>query len=207
MEKKVNNKKLAVLTGAGISKQSGIPTFVEMGDLRDKLSRTFYSQHTKEFFDVISGMKKICDEAKPNEAHRAIAKYDIPVVTMNIDGLHIRAGSKEVCEIHGNLRDIYCSGCNQKYGYEALQDGLHCTACGALLNPDIVLYGDTIPRLYEAMEMVSGCDTLLVVGTSFYTSTASFVVDAAKETGAKIEIINEDAKDEVPLFLKKYFGE
>lgn len=200
-------KKLAVLTGAGISKQSGIPTFVEMGNLRDKLSRTFYHQHTQEFFDVILQMKKKCDEAKPNEAHLSIARYDVPVVTMNIDGLHTKAGSKTVCEIHGNLRDIHCSRCHKKYGYEALNNSIICMECGGKLNPDIVLYGDMIPRLNEALQIAGECTDLLIVGTSFYTSTASYVTDAAKEAGAKLSIISEDAKSKVPAFLKDYFGE
>jgi NAD-dependent deacetylase len=200
-------KRLAVLTGAGVSKQSGVPTFVEMGDLREKLSRSYYTHQTKDFFDIIQGMKKICDEAVPNAAHIAIAAYDVPVVTMNIDGLHTRAGSRNVCEIHGNLRDIYCSGCRKKYGYEVLEKGIRCPKCGALLDPDIVLYGDMIPRLSEALQIARDCDTLLIVGTSFYTSTASYVSDEAKYAGAKVVLINDDAKTQVPEYLNKYYGD
>ena len=126
---------------------------------------------------------------------------------MNIDGLHTKAGSKTVCEIHGNLRDIYCSRCNKKYGYDALEKGVVCAECGGMLNPDIVLYGDMIPRLSEALQIAGECTDLLIVGTSFYTSTASYVADAAKEAGARLSIINEDAKSHVPLFLQDYFGE
>jgi NAD-dependent deacetylase len=200
-------KKLAVLTGAGVSKQSGIPTFVEMGDLREKLSRSYFERHTKEFFEVISGMKNVCDAAAPNEAHIAIARYNVPVVTMNIDSLHLRAGSGEVCEIHGNLRDIYCMKCQKKYGYEVLQRGLTCPDCGGKLNPDIVLYGDNIPRLYEALEMVRGIDKLLIVGTSFYTSTAGYIADAARDAGATLDIINDDARTKVPEYLEEFFKE
>ncbi len=195
------------MTGAGISKQSGVPTFVEMGNLRDKLSRTFYSRHTQEFFDTIRGMKKICDAARPNAAHEILAAYEVPVITMNIDGLHSRAGTHKLCEIHGNLRDIHCSRCRKKYGYDVLEKGVRCPDCGGLLDPDIVLYGDMIPRLDEALKMAGECDALLIVGTSFYTSTASYVADAAREAGAQVAVINEDALHQVPQFLKDYFGD
>ena len=198
-------KTLAILSGAGISAQSGIPTFVEIPNLRDKLSRDYYYEHRRDFFDTLLSMKRTCDAAQPNQAHLAIANYHVPVVTMNIDGLHVRAGTTDVCEIHGNLRDIFCTRCGKQYGYDVVETSTKCPACGGDLNPDIVLYGDSIPKLYDALKTAAACDTLLVVGTSFYTSTASYVVEAAKRAGRKVELINEDAARLVPIFLKEYF--
>lgn len=196
---------LAVLTGAGVSKQSGIPTFAEMGSLREKLSRIYFERHPREFFDMLLSMKAVCDAAEPNEAHIAIARFNVPVITMNIDGLHLRAGSAGAIEIHGNLRDIYCMSCKSQYGYEVLAKGIRCPSCGGSLNPDIVLYGDMIPRLDEALKLASDAKRLLIVGTSFYTSTASYVADAARQAGASVDIINEDAAAKVPEYLAALF--
>lgn len=83
-------------TGARISKASGIPTFDEMGDLRNKLDRSFATHHKKEFDSIMANLKEVCGKAEPNDAHMALKEYDIPVITMNIDSLHNRAGSTQV---------------------------------------------------------------------------------------------------------------
>ena len=87
-------KIIVAFTGAGISKASGIPTFQDMDGIREKLSIDYFMSNTRDFYDVLLGMKKNIDKASPNPAHIAIAEYDLPVVTMNIDGLHKKAGSK-----------------------------------------------------------------------------------------------------------------
>ena len=92
---------LIAITGAGISKASGIPTFDEMGDLREKLSRDYFRAHPKDFYEIILDMKRNIDRAQPNAAHRALAEYRVPVITMNIDGLHTRAGSEGVLRSMG----------------------------------------------------------------------------------------------------------
>lgn len=201
--------KIAALTGAGVSKASGVPTFVEMGDLRDKLSRSYYNAHPKEFYNVLNSMKEVTDKASPNPAHLVLAKYNIPIVTMNIDGLHHRAGSKEddVIEIHGSLRKVFCSHCGKWYDFDVTKESIYCGNCkGHILQPDIVLYGDTIPRLYDAMDLVAKAELLLVIGTSFYTSTATYVSEAAKAAGAQVKIINENAEELVPEMLFELLG-
>ena len=87
---------IIAFTGAGISKASGIPTFDEQGDLRNKLDRSFANHHKKEFNEVMQQLIDTCNAAEPNDAHKALAEYNIPVITMNIDSLHTRAGSQNV---------------------------------------------------------------------------------------------------------------
>ncbi|MEF9917869.1 MAG: Sir2 family NAD-dependent protein deacetylase [Eubacterium sp.] len=200
---------VVALTGAGVSKASGVPTFVEMGDLREKLSRDFYDAHPAEFFEVVLGMKDIADKAEPNPAHLALAKYHVPIITMNIDGLHHRAGSTEdeVIEIHGSMRKVFCDRCGAWFDFDVIRDSIYCPHCkDHILQPDIVLYGDNIPRLTAALKLVAKADQLVVIGTSFYTSTASYVTDEAKRWGIPVEIINDHSEEILPKYLDKIYG-
>jgi NAD-dependent deacetylase len=198
--------KIVAFTGAGISKASGVPTFIELGDLRDKLSRSYFEDNTYDFYELLTEMKKTCDNAMPNPAHLALAQYNIPVITMNIDGLHKRAGSKTLIEIHGNLNNVICCNCKASYDFFVVEQSIYCKQCNALLEPNVVLYGDSIPRYYDALELISSAEELLVVGTSFYTSTASEFVGIAKRAGIKITIINDDAENQVLRYLKQVFS-
>ena len=96
---------ILALTGAGISKASGIPTFQDIPGIKDKLDVRYRAQHPEEFDRVVQQMKDNMRGKEPNAAHRALAAHDIPVVTMNVDGLHQKAGSRTVVECHGNLED------------------------------------------------------------------------------------------------------
>jgi len=198
----MKRRRVAAFTGAGISQESGVPTFVEMGDIRDKLSRAYFESHPRRFFDLLLRMKETVDQARPNPAHLALAENHIPVVTMNIDGLHRRAGTGELVELHGNLDHVLCRRCGQAYPFEQVKRDIDCPGCGALLDPDVVLYGDLIERYPDALGLIADCETLLVVGTSFYTSTAGMCVSAAREAGAEVVIINECAAQRVPAFLQ-----
>ncbi|HZX45984.1 MAG TPA: Sir2 family NAD-dependent protein deacetylase [Clostridia bacterium] len=193
---------LVAITGAGISRASGIPTFVEMGDLREKLNRDYFRAHPDKFYKIILDMKRTIDRAQPNAAHRALAEYGVPVITMNIDGLHTRAGSEKVLEVHGNLDYVECLRCNTRHGYNEVEESIYCKKCGSIYEPNVVLYGDSIRYFYEAIELASSCSQVLVVGTSFYTSTVNVFVDSARMAGVKIHVINKDAEHKVPGFLK-----
>ena len=94
--------KILAFTGAGISKQSNIPTFMERPDVREKLFRTFAEHHHEAYNEVIRELKANMNGAEPNDAHFALAEYKVPVITMNIDGLHKKAGS-DALELHGGL--------------------------------------------------------------------------------------------------------
>lgn len=198
-------ERVVAFTGAGISKSSGIPTFEEMGDLRTKLSRRYFNNNPQEFYNVLLTMKEMIDKAEPNPAHAALAKYNIPIITMNIDGLHKKSGSSNVLEVHGNLDYVYCEKCGIKYPYEILNKSLNCSDCNRLLQPNVVLYGDMIPDYHNGLETIGESDHLLVIGTSFYTSTAGDYVNRARRAGIKVTIINEDSETEIPKLLSRIF--
>jgi NAD-dependent deacetylase len=197
--------RIVAFTGAGISKASGIPTFAEMGDLREKLSRDYFNRYTEDFYRILNQMRRTCDQAKPNPAHLAIARYDVPVVTMNIDGLHKRAGSTNIVEIHGCLDYLYCDCCQKRYSYDVLEESIYCKSCHEKLQPNVVLYGYNIPLYSEAAKLVTNTKELLVIGTSFYTSTSWIFTNMAEAKGAKITLINESAEIKVPEYLKQIF--
>lgn len=168
---------IIAFTGAGISKASGIPTFDEQGDLRTKLDRNYACCFPTEFCSIMQQLVNTCKAAEPNDAHKALAEYNIPVITMNIDGLHSRAGSKKVVEVHGNAE-----------------------------KNNVVLYGDAAPRYTEALDIVDRMckdDTLLIVGTSFYTSISSQIKYTAESNRATVVIINDDAEHQVRKFLEE----
>lgn len=168
---------ILAFTGAGISKASGIPTFDEMGDLREKLERNFATRHKEEFNNIMAQLTAVCEQAEPNDAHMALAEYGIPVITMNIDSLHERAGSKNILEVHGSLREN-----------------------------NVVLYGDSAPLYTEALDWVDRLgnkDTILIIGTSFYTAFSSQVKRTADMNDVNIVMINADAEHEVRKYLEE----
>lgn len=193
---------IIAFTGAGISADSGIPTFEELGeDFRRSLSRSVFRADPDAFYRNMLKLKRACDAAAPNAAHKALAEHGVPIITMNIDGLHRRAGTQDFIEIHGGIERVHCQACGADYPFLQVEHGCRCPACNGLLLHDIVLYEDNIPRLHEALARVEGEGVLLVVGTSFYTSTASYMVDHARAHGRRIVLINEEAKTAVPAYL------
>lgn len=197
---------LVAITGAGISKASGIPTFEDMGDLRNKLTRSYFNSHPEEFYQGLLAMKETIDRAEPNPAHLALVEYNIPVITMNIDGLHTRAGSKDLIEVHGNLDFVSCSKCKNTYDFYQIRESIKCSKCGRILESNVVLYGDMIKDFREAIKMVDGSKHILVVGTSFYTSTVNDLVYRAKLLDIGVDVINQSAETELSKYLKKMFG-
>ena len=165
------------LTGAGISKASGIPTFEEQGNLRDYLSREYARNHPDDFKLIMEDLNDKCEVAVPNDAHYALVEYAIPIITMNIDSLHNRAGSKYVLEVHGSLR-----------------------------NKNVVLYGDSAPLYQEAYswaDRLNSNDVLLIIGTSLYTRFSREIVQIAKNHSAEIITINQNAEEDVRANLEK----
>lgn len=172
---------IIAFTGAGISKDSGIPTFEDMeknvsdGELtiRDKLTRSWADKNPEEFNEIIKSMTESFSSAQPNDAHIALAEYNIPIMTMNIDGLHEKAGSKNIIYMHGKL-------------------------------PNIVLYEDPAPNYQRAMEWVDLLrpeDIFLIIGTSFYTNISISLKIMARGTGARVVVINKNATENVRAFL------
>ena len=170
-------KRLIVFSGAGISSDSGIPTFQEIPNIREKLTRDYAISNPKGYTLVIEEMRGYIAKAYPNDAHLAIADYDIPVITMNIDGLHQLAGSKEVIALHGDIDTIVLYGDMAPKYHEAI----------------------------NLVASLAKDDTLLVVGASYATQIAYQLRVIAQSRGVNIVEIQESASIEVPRFLNNYF--
>lgn len=166
---------ILAFTGAGISRASGIPTFQDQDGLRDRLCRSFARSHPTEFQQTISDMCSVCKRAEPNDAHLALAEYEVPVITMNVDRLHQRAGTANLLAIHGSLPDIVLYG-DPAPRYETAHNWVF--------------------QLREG-------DIFLIVGTSFYTSISEQLRISALSCGAEIVEINEAAEREVRRFLEE----
>ena len=176
-------------TGAGISKQSGISTFAEKPEVREKLFRDYANSHPQEYNEVIKELKASMANAKPNDAHYALKEYNVPVITMNIDGLHEKAGS-EVLALHGTLPE----DCELDKAY--------------LLYNKPVLYGDPAPNYEKAYRIISKLypgDILLVIGCSYHTAIACSLRDLARSRGAKVIEINDDAMHNVRKVLEEIY--
>lgn len=176
-------------TGAGISKQSGISTFMERPDVREKLFRDYANAHPQEYNKVIKELKDSMKDALPNDAHYALKEYRVPIITMNIDGLHEKAGS-EVLALHGTLPN---------------DDELDKAY---LLYNKPVLYGDSAPNYEKAYRIVARLqpgDVFLVIGCSYHTAIACALRDLARSRGAKVIEINDDAAHKVRKVLEEIY--
>ena len=178
--------KVIFFTGAGISVESGIPTFQEQSGIRDKLTRDFAITFPEEYRETVRGMVDACENAEPNAAHIAIAELGCPVITMNVDRLHIKAGSKHVIEVHGVLPS------REELDYAYFPEEYR----------DIVLYGDAAPKYQDAIRLVRnlefGNSAFVIVGTSFYTGINDVLLHTARTRAADVFIINDDAATKVP---------
>ena len=195
--------RIVAFTGAGISKASGIPTFEELPGLRDCLTRDYFQRDPTGFYNNLCELYIGIQQVKPNPAHLALARLNIPVITMNIDGLHRRAGTEELIEVHGNLEWVVCPKCRNKESFEVIKKRIHCPKCNQVYETNVVLYGDELKEFPRAIQLVETADLLLVVGTSFYTSTAGYIVDYARSIGCEVEIINQSSESKVPEFLEE----
>ncbi|MDR1060003.1 MAG: NAD-dependent protein deacylase [Clostridiales bacterium] len=191
--------------GAGTSTESGIPDFRSQDGLYAQkfkypperiLSRTFFDEHTDEFF-AFYREKMLFLDAEPNAAHRALAAMEgagrlEAVITQNIDGLHQKAGSKNVLELHGSVHRNHCMGCGRAYGvsHVAGAAGAPRCECGGIVKPDVVLYEEGLDSdtLRRSAELISGADTLIVGGTSLTVYPAAGFVDFFE--GRSLVVIN-----------------
>jgi NAD-dependent deacetylase len=182
----MKNYNVIFFTGAGISVESGIPTFQEQPGIRAKIHRDFANDHPEEYRSTIRGMLDSCEKAEPNAAHYAIAELGCPVITMNVDRLHARAGSREVIEVHGVLPTR-----------EELEEERF-----PFDYKGIVLYGDLAPRYADAADLVEQLEpdnsVFVIVGTSFYTGISRQLQLIAELAGAEIILINDAAATRVP---------
>jgi NAD-dependent deacetylase len=218
-------KRMVFFGGAGVSTESGIPDFrSEDGLYRQKfryppetiLSRDFFVSHTEEFFAFYRA-KMLAPEAKPNEAHRILARWEeegrlAAVITQNIDGLHQKAGSRNVLELHGSVYRNTCMKCGKKFGLEAVEmgEGIPRCSCGGIIKPDVVLYGEFLDEnvLDRATKAIQKADVLLIGGTSLAVYPAAGLVQYY--TGDRLGLINKSATSmdrEAPLVIQGSLGE
>ena len=197
-------KNCVVLSGAGISAESGIPTFRSKDGLWEKYDPMVYAsievfrRDPSKYWQIRGDFIRDYDTYTPNAAHRALVELEQmgivrQVITQNIDGLHRKAGSRKVIEIHGSLREIICLQCGRTYLAPNIPEGNppHCE-CGGVLKPNTVLFGEQLPP--EALEVAiresSTCRVMLVIGTSAVVYPAARLPAVAKQHGAIIVEIN-----------------
>ncbi len=210
------SKYIVAFTGAGISSESGIPTYRGEDGLWTKYDPDFYANihyfrqnpsYYWNFFREVRG--PMLKSAKPNKAHLALADLEKAskmntVITQNIDGLHQEAGSSTVVELHGTSRTITCMDCSREYSLDEAISFLEtecpplCAQCQGVLRPAVVFFGESLdPRvLRTAYEEVGQSDFVLAVGSSLVVYPAADLPVRAKQGGAALVIIN---KDETPL--------
>lgn len=208
-------KKVVALTGAGISVESGIPPFRGKGGLWEKIDPMKYA-HIDAFLNdpaevwkvLIQGMKEIIESARPNDAHKGLARLEEigilqTVITQNVDGLHQKAGNTDVIEFHGNFAWHRCMECGRKCRTGQLdikQIPPRCE-CGGIYRPDCVFFGELIPSDYlqRSEQVAANCDIMLVVGTSAIVQPAALMPVIARQAGAKVVEIN---LEKTPLSYK-----
>ena len=204
IEKLKKAKSLLFFTGAGISAESGIPTF--RGD--EGLWKKFKPEELANFNAFIRNpdmvwewyqyRRKIINEAEPNAAHITIKElekfFEVNVVTQNVDNLHGRAGSKNIYELHGNIERNFCIDCKTFYNKDFIFENEvpKCEKCGGLIRPDVVWFGENLPQdvFQQAEEKAKKADICFIVGTSAVVYPAAYIPITAKEYGAYLVEIN-----------------
>lgn len=197
-----------VLTGAGVSTDSGIPDFRSANGLYSKISEeTFqidflYNSPEQYYKIAIEHIHTLADKA-PNATHQLLAKLESQglvraVITQNIDGLHQKAGSDNVTEFHGDVTRFFCTRCEKHFdrGYvdaQIREKGTPaCDDCGSFIRPGVVFFGDPIPMeaMYDSQSLVQTADLFITMGTSLAVNPAAGLAAAARNTGANLCIIN-----------------
>lgn len=211
LEELKNSKKIVFFTGAGISAESGIPTFRGEGGIWNKLKPeelanfNAFLRNPDLVWEWYQYRRKIINETKPNPGHLAIVEFenyfDVTVVTQNVDNLHRRAGSKKIYELHGNIEKNYCINCKKRFDdvdFSNFEKNVpKCDSCGGLIRPDVVWFGEFLPEdQFEASEKAAReCDILFAVGTSAVVYPAANIPYIAKRNGAVLVEINLERTD------------
>ena len=202
-----NARRVVAITGAGISAESGVPTFRGEDGLwnnfrAEELATPWAFERDPELvWKWYDWRRGIIAKAQPNPGHLTLAKMeklypDFTLITQNVDGLHRKAGSKNVIEIHGNLWRVRCTEEGKTFYLEdvPLKEIPPRCSCGALVRPDVVWFGESLdPYLIrEAQKVLSSCDLLFVIGTSGVVQPVASFPSIARQSGAKIIEINID---------------
>jgi len=219
----IQSKNAVILSGAGISTESGIPDFrgpdglwtqmdgneMDLASI-DGFERAARGEGSSNLLDLLQPLIEKLMTARPNRAHKAVGKlYKMglikAVITQNIDNLHQRGGARNVIEVHGTYKTATCMGCKKKYSFEQLigmvmEKGMFppvCKECGNFIKPDVVFFGESLPPIAvaKAMEYSKTCDLMLVLGSSLVVYPIAMAPNLAKQAGAKIVIINNEQTD------------
>jgi NAD-dependent deacetylase len=204
-------RRVFVLTGAGVSAESGVPTFrggghtaVWKGMPFDKISSAgMLERNLAEVWEWFNYRRDVIEKIAPNAAHHALARWqerfsDFTLVTQNVDGLHEAAGSKNVIELHGNLWRARCLVCAARYDLRdkalTASRSFTCSDCGNYLRPDVVLFGELLPAgaFERAAAKAGSCELCFVVGTSALVYPAAGLPEIASAAGAYTVEINPE---------------
>jgi NAD-dependent deacetylase len=220
-DKLSESKRLVFFTGAGISAESGIPTFRGKDGIWNKLKPeelanfNAFLRNPQMVWEWYNHRKKIIHDSKPNSGHLAIAEFekyfdDVTVVTQNIDNLHRRAGSTKIYELHGNIERNYCIKCHNFYNEELdFSEGVPKCKCGGLIRPDVVWFGEFLPadQLEESEKAAIRSDIFFVVGTSAVVYPAAGLVYTVKRSGSFIVEVNIEETEVTSIADVSFFGE
>lgn len=219
------SNKIVFFGGAGVSTESGVPDFRSVDGLYHQkfeyppetiISHSFYERRPEYFFRFYRE-KMMPLGVEPNITHRVLAKWEAEgklsaVVTQNIDGLHQKAGSKRVYELHGSVLRNYCTRCGKFYPAEFVKncDGVPKCACGGTVKPDVVLYEEGLDgnTLEKSIEAIASADMLIVAGTSLTVYPAAGLIRYYR--GRRLALINRDATpydDYAGLVLHESLGD
>ena len=216
-----DSENIVFFGGAGVSTESGIPDFRSESGLynaqraygvspEEILSSDFFWRNTQTFFDYYK-KNLIAPNAKPNAAHLALARLEAEgrlsaVITQNIDGLHQDAGSKKVFELHGSVRRNSCSRCGKPYGLDYVMDEANCkngvprcSECGAIVKPDVVLYGENLDddTVSGAIYAITQADLLIIGGTSLAVYPAAGLIRYFRRGHIAVINMSEAAADSI----------
>jgi NAD-dependent deacetylase len=215
-------RRIVALTGAGISRPSGIPDFRSAGGLwthDDPMavaSVAGFRADPRRFYGWVRPLLDTIERASPNPAHLALAQLEregrlAALITQNIDGLHQRAGSRVVYELHGHIRSVTCLDCEHQSPAQPLLEqvrrgGIPRCGCGGLFKPDVVLFDELLPRglFWLAQRAIEQSDVVLVAGTALEVAPVCEMPLAALRRGARLIIVNQsetylDARADVVL--------
>src|SRR6185312_7923644 len=207
-------RSITILTGAGISADSGVPTFRGTDGLwrnfraEDLATPEAFERDPRLVWEWYNWRRELIATKQPNDAHKAIAELerrcpDFWLITQNVDGLHQEAGSRKLSEIHGNLWTVRCTACGMITNNRDVPIAIlpSCARCGSLLRPHIVWFGESLftDDLDCCSRALTRCDVLLVIGTSGLVYPAAGFASVAKEAGAFVAEINPDSTPQSSL--------
>lgn len=200
-------RRIAVITGAGISAESGVPTFRGDGGLwrnfraEELATPAAFARDPQLVWDWYDWRRGICAKAVPNAAHRTLAEMEMHypeflLITQNVDGLHNRAGNQKIAEIHGNIWKARCTRCSVRFDLPdpPLREMPHCPQCGALARPHIVWFGESYDAdlLEIVLALLSRAELVLVIGTSGMVPMPVYLTQHAVQSGARAVDVNPE---------------